>query len=81
MSLLGYDVYEIKDLTKAELLDTPAQLIYSKQLKRPLHNIPLCPFSMSGSNFNPNNTQCIQSVKILTLRRQGQVGHFEKIFL
>jgi hypothetical protein len=31
---------------------------------RPLKNAPFCPISLSGSNFNPQNTQCIPVVKI-----------------
>jgi hypothetical protein len=31
---------------------------------RPLQNAPFCPISASGSNFNPQNTQCIPVVKI-----------------
>jgi hypothetical protein len=37
------------------------QTIYSL---RPLKNTPFCPISASGSNFNPQNTQCIHVVKI-----------------
>jgi len=33
---------------------------------RPLKNIPFCPIPVSGSNFNPQNTQCIPVVKIFT---------------
>jgi hypothetical protein len=32
--------------------------------KRPMQNTPFCPISTSGSNFNPQNTQCIPMVKI-----------------
>jgi hypothetical protein len=31
---------------------------------RPLQNDPFCPISALGSNFNPQNTQCIPVVKI-----------------
>jgi hypothetical protein len=31
---------------------------------RPLQNIPFCPISASGSDFNPQNTQGIPLVKI-----------------
>jgi len=31
---------------------------------RPLQNAPFRPISVSGSNFNPRNTQCIPVVKI-----------------
>jgi len=29
-----------------------------------LKNLPFCPISASGSNFNPRNTQCIPVGKI-----------------
>jgi len=32
---------------------------------RPLQNAPFCPIPASGSNFNPQNTQCIPVVKII----------------
>jgi hypothetical protein len=32
--------------------------------ERPLQNAPFCPIPASGSNFNPQNTQCIPVVKI-----------------
>jgi len=32
---------------------------------RPLQNAPFCPIFASGSNFNPQNTQCIHAVKII----------------
>jgi len=31
---------------------------------RHLQNAPFCPISALGSNFNPQNTQCIPAVKI-----------------
>ena len=31
---------------------------------RPLHNVPFCPISASGSNFNPRNILYIPLVKI-----------------
>jgi len=33
-------------------------------IERPLQNASFCPISVSGSNFNPRNTQCIPVVKI-----------------
>jgi len=33
-------------------------------ITRPLQNAPFCPISVSGSNFNPQNTICIPVVKI-----------------
>jgi len=48
---------------------------------RPLQNAPFRPISASGSNFNPQNTQCIPVVKIFALTRdvhvprpKGQLG-------
>jgi hypothetical protein len=32
--------------------------------ERPLQNALFCPVSVSGSNFNPQNTPCIPVVKI-----------------
>ena len=32
--------------------------------KRPLQNGTFCPIFVSGSNFNPQNNQCIHVVKI-----------------
>jgi len=34
------------------------------EVSRPLQNAPFCPIPASGSNFNPQNTQCIPVVKI-----------------
>jgi hypothetical protein len=34
------------------------------EASRPLQNAPFCPISVSGSNFNPQNTICIPVVKI-----------------
>jgi hypothetical protein len=31
---------------------------------RPLQNAPFCSIPASGSNFNPQNIQCIRAVKI-----------------
>jgi hypothetical protein len=33
-------------------------------IMRPLQNASFCPISALGSNFNPQNTQCIPVVKI-----------------
>jgi hypothetical protein len=33
---------------------------------RPLQNAPFRPISVSGSDFNPQNNQCIPAVKIFT---------------
>ena len=34
------------------------------KIPRPLQNVPFRPISASGSNFNPQNTQCIPAVKV-----------------
>jgi len=34
-------------------------------IARPLQNAPFCPISLSGSNFNPQNTQYIPVVEII----------------
>jgi hypothetical protein len=31
---------------------------------RPLQNAPFCPIPASGSNFNPQNTQCIPACPV-----------------
>jgi hypothetical protein len=36
----------------------------SRKASRPLQNAPFCTIPVSGSNFNPRNTQCIPVVKI-----------------
>ncbi len=33
----------------------------SKNSMRPLQNAPFCPISASGSNFNPQNTKCMDA--------------------
>jgi len=37
---------------------------FRRCMLRPLQNAPFCPISVSHSNFNPQNTQCILTVKI-----------------
>jgi len=37
----------------------------SDKKMRPLQNAPFRSISASGSNFNPQNTQCIPAVKIV----------------
>jgi hypothetical protein len=39
-------------------------LIITAFKKKPFQNIAFCPISVSSSNFNPQNTQCIAVVKI-----------------
>ena len=39
-------------------------ILASGNRMRPLQNAPFCPISVSGSNFNPQNTKCIPVVKI-----------------
>jgi hypothetical protein len=45
---------------------------------RPLKNAPFCPIPASGSNFNPQNTQCISAVKIFAFLGLEQNGTFFK---
>jgi len=45
---------------------------------RPLQNAPFCPISVSGSNFNPRNTQCIPAVKIFAFLELKQKIAFFK---
>jgi len=45
---------------------------------RPLQNTPFCPISVSGSNFNPQNTPCIPVVKIFTFLELEQKFLFSK---
>jgi hypothetical protein len=44
-----------------DLNESPCMIISSA---RPLQNAPFCPISVSGLNFNPQNTKCIPVVKI-----------------
>ncbi len=49
--------------------DIPAEstiydVVICSEVLRPLQNAPFCPIPASGSNFNPQNTQCIPVVKI-----------------
>jgi len=55
--------------------------------QRPLKNVPFCSIYVSGSNFNPRNTQCISVVKIIAFPRSksgicdlilGKIEHFSK---
>ncbi len=49
---------------------------------KPLQNAPFCPISALGSNFNPQNTQCIPVVKIfacLELESRYSGKHFSKV--
>jgi len=45
---------------------------------RPLQNPTFCPISTSGSNFNPQNTQCIPVVKIIAFLELEQKSAFFK---
>jgi hypothetical protein len=45
---------------------------------RPLQDIPFCPISVSGSNFNPQNIQCIPAVKIFAFLELDQKLTFSK---
>jgi hypothetical protein len=45
---------------------------------RPLQNAAFCPISVSGSNFIPQNTQCIPAVKIFAFLELEQKSAFFK---
>jgi hypothetical protein len=45
---------------------------------RPLKNAPFFPIPATGSNFNPQNTQCIPAVKIFALLGLEQNRTFYK---
>ena len=45
---------------------------------RPLKNAPFCQIPASDSNFNPQNTQCIPSVKIFAFLELEQKLTFFK---
>jgi hypothetical protein len=62
------------------------------EISRPLQNALFCPIPASGSNFNPQNTQCIPVVKIITFlgleprlnikygfNWAGKIEHFSKV--
>jgi len=53
-------------------------MLLSTAVERPLKNAPFCPISVSGSNFNPRNTQCIPSVKIIAFLELDQNRTFFK---
>jgi hypothetical protein len=57
---------------------------------RPLKNAPFCPISLSGSNFNPQNTLCIRACPVGPEDRTGwlkfssslnlnKIEHFSKV--
>ena len=59
---------------------------------RPLQNAPFCPISVSGSNFNPQNTICIRACPVGPEDRTGwlkfspslnlnKIEHFSKVSL
>ena len=50
--------------------------ILAKHPLRPLQNAPFCPISLSGSNFNPQNTQCIPACSVGPEDRTGVVKIF-----
>jgi len=55
----------IENLSKKTINIKGNQSQYKKALNlRPLQNATFCPISALGSNFNPQNTQCIPVVKI-----------------
>jgi hypothetical protein len=43
-------------------MSTGTGLTHSEHNLRPLQNAPFCPISVSSSNYNPQNTQCIPVV-------------------
>jgi hypothetical protein len=45
---------------------------------RLLQHVPFCPISVSGSNFNPQNTHCIPVVKIFAFLELEQKLTFFK---
>jgi len=45
---------------------------------KPLQNPAFCPISASGSNFNPQNTQCIPAVKTIAFLELEQKSAFFK---
>ena len=45
---------------------------------RPLQNAPFCPISVSGSNFNPQNTKCIPVVKFFTFLELAKISIFQR---
>ena len=47
-------------------------------VSRPLQNAPFCPISVSDSNFNPQNTQCIPPVIIFVFLEREQNWTFFK---
>jgi hypothetical protein len=46
---------------------------------RPLKNAPFCPISLSGSNFNPQNTLCIPWLKFSSSLNLNKIEHFSKV--
>jgi len=54
--------------------DNPARVLHF--VSRPLQNASFCPISVSGSNFNPQNTQCIRACPVGPEDRTG----VDKIF-
>jgi len=47
--------------------------LYMNLFTRPLQNAPFCPIPASGSNFNPQNTQCIPACPVGPADRTGVV--------
>jgi hypothetical protein len=46
-------------------------LFMKKNTLKPLQNTPFYPISVSDSNLNPQNTQCIPAVKIFVFLELG----------
>jgi hypothetical protein len=57
-----FGVVVVAQIVKPE--EFKALIFVSGVAARPLQNAPFCPISALGSNFNPQNTQCIPVVKI-----------------
>ena len=49
---------------------------YFRSIASQFQNVPLCPISAPGSNFNPRNTQCIHVVKIFAVLDLEQTETF-----
>jgi hypothetical protein len=47
-------------------------IAFEKSGARPLKDVPFCPISVSGSNFNPRNIPYIPAVEIFAFLDLGQ---------
>lgn len=80
-ALTAYLYYEF--LTQEEVVGFWKAMSTVRILKRyeTVAKRPFCPISMSGSNLNPQNTQCIQMVKIFALFEREQKRAFFRGFI